>query len=76
MDAAEDDRDIKLQKLSSTFIADFDVSLHSFLYRTAADGTAKVRRNVRAREADRLVGLVIFLIFPLIIPCQLTRPVA
>jgi hypothetical protein len=58
MDAAEDDRDIKLQKLSSTFIADFELSLHPFLYRTTADGTSKVRRNVRAREADRLVGLV------------------
>ena len=58
MDAAEDDRDIKLQKLSSTFIADFELSLHPFLYRTTADGTSKVRRNVRAREVDRLVGLV------------------
>ncbi|KFY74620.1 hypothetical protein V499_05367 [Pseudogymnoascus sp. VKM F-103] len=58
MDAAEDDRDIKLQKLSSTFIADFELSLQPFLYRTTADGTAKVRRNVRAREADRLVGLI------------------
>ncbi|OBT95009.1 hypothetical protein VE01_07533 [Pseudogymnoascus verrucosus] len=58
MDAAEDDRDIKLQKLSSTFIADFELSLQPFLYRTTADGTAKVRRNVRAREADRLVGLL------------------
>ncbi|KFY36565.1 hypothetical protein V495_07782 [Pseudogymnoascus sp. VKM F-4514 (FW-929)] len=55
MDAAEDDRDIKLQKLSSTFIADFELSLHPFLYRTTADGTPKVRRNVRAREADRLL---------------------
>lgn len=61
MDAAEDDRDIKLQKLSSTFIADFEGSLHPFLYRITADGTAKARRNVRAREADRLVGLVILL---------------
>ncbi|KFZ06565.1 hypothetical protein V501_07291 [Pseudogymnoascus sp. VKM F-4519 (FW-2642)] len=59
MDAAEDDRDIKLQKLSSTFIADFELSLHPFLYRTTTDGTPpKVRRNVRAREADRLVGLL------------------
>ncbi|OBT66189.1 hypothetical protein VE03_05137 [Pseudogymnoascus sp. 23342-1-I1] len=58
MDAAEDDRDIKLQKLSSTFIADFELSLHPFLYRTTADGVPKVRRNVRAREADRLVGLL------------------
>ncbi|OBT50403.1 hypothetical protein VE04_09426, partial [Pseudogymnoascus sp. 24MN13] len=58
MDAAEDDRDIKLQKLSSTFIADFELSLQPFLYRTTADGTPKVRRNVRAREADRLVGLL------------------
>ncbi|OAF55489.1 hypothetical protein VC83_08372 [Pseudogymnoascus destructans] len=58
MDAAEDDRDIKLQKLSSTFIADFELFLHPFLYRTTADGTPKVRRNVRAREADRLAGLL------------------
>ncbi|OBT91267.1 hypothetical protein VE02_00353 [Pseudogymnoascus sp. 03VT05] len=58
MDAAEDDRDIKLQKLSSSFIADFELSLHPFLYRTTPDGTPKVRRNVRAREADRLVGLL------------------
>ncbi|KFY18885.1 hypothetical protein V493_08275 [Pseudogymnoascus sp. VKM F-4281 (FW-2241)] len=58
MDAAEDDRDIKLQKLSSGFIGDFELSLHPFLYRTTADGTPKVRHNVRAREADRLVGLL------------------
>ncbi|KFZ15929.1 hypothetical protein V502_05321 [Pseudogymnoascus sp. VKM F-4520 (FW-2644)] len=43
MDAAEDDRDIKLQKLSSTFIADFELSLHPFLYRTTADGAPKIR---------------------------------
>jgi hypothetical protein len=58
MDAAEDDRDIKLQKLSSTFITDFERALHPFLYRTTPDGTTKVRRNVRAREANRLVDLV------------------
>lgn len=58
MDTAEDDRDIKLQKQSSTFIGDFELALHPFLYRTTADGIPKVRRNVRAREADRLVGLV------------------
>lgn len=71
MDAAEDDRDIKLQKLSSTFIADFELSLHPFLYRTTADGAPKVRRNVRAREADRLVGLVP-LLRPPATPSQLT----
>ncbi|KAL5348414.1 hypothetical protein ACLOAV_006897 [Pseudogymnoascus australis] len=58
MDAAEDDRDIKLQKQSSAFIGDFELALHPFLYRTTADGIPKVRRNVRAREADRLVGLL------------------
>ncbi|KAL8347446.1 hypothetical protein RB601_003115 [Gaeumannomyces tritici] len=50
MDAPEEDADIKLQKVSSDLIADFDRSLQSFLHRP--DGT--VRGQVRSHEAARL----------------------
>ncbi|KAL8381793.1 hypothetical protein RB595_005858 [Gaeumannomyces hyphopodioides] len=50
MDAPEEDADIKLQKISSDLIADFDRSLQSFLRRP--DGT--VRGQVRSHEAARL----------------------
>ncbi|KLU82087.1 small nuclear ribonucleoprotein, partial [Magnaporthiopsis poae ATCC 64411] len=50
MDAPEEDADIKLQKISSDLIADFDRSLQPFLHR--ADGT--VRGQVRSHEATRL----------------------
>lgn len=50
MDAPEDDRDIKLQKVSSDFIADFDRSLPAFLRKP--DG--QLRSRVRNRETARL----------------------
>lgn len=52
MDAPEDDLDIKLQKISSDLIADFDRSLGPFLRRR--DGV--VRSRVRSRETERLVS--------------------
>jgi len=58
MDAPEEDSDIKLQKVSSDLIADFDRSLVPFLRKhDHASGRALVRSRVRARETDRLVAV-------------------
>ncbi|KAH6664759.1 beta-tubulin cofactor d [Plectosphaerella plurivora] len=51
-DAPEDDRDIKLQKVSADFIADFNRSLHPFLRKP--DGT--LRSRVRMSETTRLTS--------------------
>ena len=58
MDAAEDDRDVQVQKASADWIEDFETSLPQFLYRQQPDGSKKIRRRVRQRDTDRLVGLV------------------
>lgn len=58
MDAPEDDRDIKLQRVSADLLADLDSSLKPFLWKTTSSGSAKVRRRVRVRATDRLVVLV------------------
>ncbi|KAJ4294791.1 hypothetical protein N0V88_005025 [Collariella sp. IMI 366227] len=52
MDAPEEDLDIKLQKISSDLIADFDKSLPHFLRKP--DGA--VRSRVRTRETERLIS--------------------
>lgn len=57
-DASEEDRDVQLQRASADLIADFGASLEPFLYRTNEDGTKKIRRRVRTRETERLIGLV------------------
>lgn len=58
MDAAEDDCDVQLQRYSADLIADFKASIGPFLYRNNPDGSRKIRRRVRTRETDRLIGLV------------------
>jgi hypothetical protein len=58
MDAVEEEQDVQLQRASADLLTDFEHSLKPFLYRHSADGTARIRRKVRAREADRLVALV------------------
>lgn len=58
MDAAEDDREVQVQKASADWLKDFETSLPSFLYRLQPDGSRKIRRRVRQRDTDRLVELV------------------
>lgn len=61
MDAPEDDLDIKLQKISSDLIADFDKSLLPFLRKpnvVGGGGAGAVRSWVRTRETERLVSSV------------------
>ncbi|KAH6673464.1 tubulin folding cofactor D C terminal-domain-containing protein [Halenospora varia] len=58
MDASEIDRDVLLQKSSAELLADLETSLEPFLWKTPSSGNPRIRRRVRAREADRLVGLV------------------
>lgn len=58
MDASEVDRDVLLQKSSAELLVDLETSLKPFLWKTPSSGNPRVRRRVRAREADRLVGLV------------------
>lgn len=58
MDAAEDDREVQVQRASADWLKDYETSLEPFLYRTQPDGTKKIRRRVRQRDTDRLVGLV------------------
>ncbi len=54
MDAPEDDLDIKLQKISSDLIADFDRSLLPLLRKS--DGS--VRARATWRETGRLISSV------------------
>lgn len=54
-DAPEDDRDIKLQKVSADFIADFDRSLGPFLRKP--DG--QLRSRVRMSETTRLTSTLL-----------------
>lgn len=53
-DAPEEERDAKLQKVSSDLINDFDRSLSAFLRRP--DG--QLRTRVRTRETTRLTSNV------------------
>ncbi|KAK4196315.1 putative tubulin-specific chaperone D [Triangularia verruculosa] len=58
MDAPVEDSDIKLQKVSADLISEFDARLPLFLFRRQRGGgtSTKVRRQVTAREADRLIA--------------------
>lgn len=58
MDATNDDTDVLLHRSSPELIADLQKSLPGFLWRTTSGGKRVVRRNVRVREAERLVNLV------------------
>ena len=58
MDAAEDDRDIKLQKLSVDFIAEFDKALTPFLRKPDGAGGSRLRSRVRVHETARLISTV------------------
>lgn len=54
MDAAEQDRDVVIQKHSADFVADFDASLQPFLRKP----NGELRARVRVRESTRLVSHV------------------
>ncbi|KAK0712255.1 tubulin folding cofactor D C terminal-domain-containing protein [Apiosordaria backusii] len=59
MDAPIEDSDIKLQKVSADLISEFDSRLPLFLFRRqrgGGDTSQKVRRQVTAREADKLIA--------------------
>ncbi|KAL1835150.1 hypothetical protein VTK73DRAFT_6155 [Phialemonium thermophilum] len=56
-DAAEEELDIKLQKIAGDLIADFDRSLPPYLRKPDGAGGSVVRARVRCRETDRLVSL-------------------
>ncbi|KAK0665708.1 putative tubulin-specific chaperone D [Cercophora samala] len=58
MDAPAEDSDIKLQKVSADLISEFDTRLPLFLFRRQRSGATsqKVRKQVTAREADRLIA--------------------
>ena len=54
MDVSEEDLDVKLQKISSDLIEDFDKSLPRFLKKRSEAGVNTVRFRVRQRETERL----------------------
>jgi len=58
MDATNDDQDVLLHRSCPDLIADLQKSLDPFLWRTTTSGRKQARRNVRAKEATRLVNLV------------------
>lgn len=58
MDAPEDDLDIKLQRISSDLIVDFDRSLQPFLRKPDNAVGSRVRSRVRSRETTRLISNV------------------
>lgn len=63
MDAPEDDLDIKLQRISSDLIADFDTSLVPFLRKQNGSGGTVVRARVRSRELERIIsGVSVFIV--------------
>lgn len=51
MNAADDDLDLKIQKLSSDLIVDLDKALITFLRKPDGNGGTRVRSYVRARDA-------------------------
>lgn len=51
MNAADEDLDNKLQKISTDLIADLDKALRSYLRKPDGTGSTRVRSYVRAREA-------------------------
>lgn len=58
MDAAEEDQDIRLQKLAADLIADLDRSLPGYLRKADGAGGTRLRSRVRIWETHRLVGSV------------------
>lgn len=58
MDAPDEEQDVKLQRYSPELLADFESSLQPFLWRKLPDGGLKIRKKVRTRDTDRLIGLV------------------
>jgi hypothetical protein len=58
MDAAEDERDVQLQRASADLLADFTTSLRPFLWRSVPDRPPRIRRKVRVKETERLIALV------------------
>ncbi|EFX05880.1 tubulin-specific chaperone [Grosmannia clavigera kw1407] len=61
MDAADEDADVRLQKVSNDLLSEFDGALGSFLRRPGSKKTetdSTLRTHVRAREAYHLIGLI------------------
>ena len=58
-DAPEDEQDVQLERSADKLLADLHSSLRPFLWKTSTSGKARVRRQVRVREADRIVSLVL-----------------
>lgn len=59
MDAAEDEKDVVLERQSADLLADLERSLRPFLWRTVrGEQREGIRRRVRVRDTDRLVNLV------------------
>jgi len=58
MNAAEEDLDIKLQKISGDFIEAFDKALPDLLRKSDGDGGTRVRSVVRSRDLYKLVAFV------------------
>ena len=58
MDLGELERDEKLYRASPELLLDFKTSLGSLLWTTSRSGRVQIRRRVRVKDTDRLVGLV------------------
>jgi hypothetical protein len=58
MDLGELERDEKLHRASRELLLDYKTSIAPFLWATSRSGKQQIRRRVRAKDADRLVGLV------------------
>jgi tubulin-specific chaperone D len=58
MDLGDLERDEKLYRTSPELLLDFKRSLGPFLWATSKSGKQQLRRRVRVKDTDRLVGLV------------------
>lgn len=62
-DAPEEEQDIQLQKSADKLIAELQAALHPFLWKATKDEKSRIRRQVRVRDTDSLVALVLRHIF-------------
>lgn len=58
MDLGELERDEKLYRTSPELLLDFKSTLDSLLWTTSSSGRLHIRRRVRVKDTDRLIGLV------------------
>ena len=58
MDLGELEQDEKLYRASPELLLDFKTSLGSLLWTASRSGQVQIRRRVRVKDTDRLVGLV------------------